>query len=98
MLVHKINILLVGVNALLSSFRVLLSDLLEEGHVHTNYWSLDLLGNTSLLLGLSINGTLLVQTTVDLSPVELGWLLLLVKKGSFLAGSEVKDLKQSKLN
>jgi hypothetical protein len=82
-----------GSDTLLSLLRVLLSDLLQKIHIHTNDSSLNLLGSTSAASRAGIGSTLLVQTTVDGSPVELSRSLLLVPEARVLAGPEIKDLE-----
>lgn len=78
---------------LLPLLRVLLSDLLQELHVHTNDSSLCLLSCSLAAFGAGVSDSLLIQATVDSGPVELSRLLLLVEKTSILAGSEVEDLR-----
>lgn len=87
------DIRLVSGQTLLSLLRVLLSDLLQEVHVHTDDSSLYLLGSTAATSGTNISGTLLVQAAVYGSPVELCGSLLLVPETAILGCSEVEDLR-----
>lgn len=76
-----------------SLFLGFVADLLDEGHVHANNSSLDLLGVPLAAASKSLGGVLLVYVAVDHSPVELGWLLLLEEVSLVLGGTEAEELR-----